>query len=132
MRMRIQLLLVVASVILVGGSCETLTPESDRGALDARRQEIIAFAKSGTCTANSQCRFTGLGSKPCGGPREFIVYSTSLDTVKLFQMIAQYNQDEDAYNRKWGLVSDCSLPPLPDSIACVNGVCVKYRNGVPY
>jgi len=105
--------------------------EGDRAALDARKQNIIAFAKSGICTGNSQCRYIGLGSKACGGPQQILVYSASLDTVKLLKMILQYNADEDRYNRKWGVISDCSLPTSPDSVVCLNGACVGYRNGVP-
>jgi len=113
-------------------SCEEGTREFDRAALDAQRQEILALASSGQCQDNSQCTFRGLGSKPCGGPWEYVVYSTSIDTQRLFTMINEYNQNEDAYNRKWGIYSDCSIPPSPDSVGCLNGVCVKYRNGTPY
>lgn len=105
--------------------------KDERASLDARKQLIVSFAKSGQCEGNAGCRYAGLGSKACGGPQEILVYSTSVDTVKLLQMISQYNADEGQYNRKWGVISDCSTPQSPDSLVCVNGVCVGYWNGVP-
>ncbi len=124
----------VILAVLLGtlASCDEPTRESDRAALDAQRKEILAFAASGQCTGNSECQYMGLGSKPCGGSWEFIVYSTSLDTQRLFAMVKEYDQNEDAYNRRWKIVSDCSMTPMPDSVGCLNGVCVKYRNGTPY
>lgn len=124
--------LVLIMLAIMFESCDEPTLESDRALLDVQRQEIIVFAKLGKCMDDSQCGLRGLGSKPCGGPWEYIVYSTSIDTQRLFQMITRYNQNEDAYNRKWGIPSDCSLAPFPDSVGCLNGVCVKYRDGVVY
>jgi len=124
--------LVLAMLSVAVLSCEEPTRESDRAALDTQRSQIFAFASSGQCTGNAQCAFIGLGSKPCGGPWDFIAYSSSLDTQRLFAMINEYNKNEDAYNRRWKIMSDCAMAPMPDSVGCLNGICVKYRNGTPY
>src|SRR2546422_8209381 len=117
--------------LVIAPACEKeLTRDEERALLDSRKAEIVSFAKSGQCTGGSQCCYTGLGSKPCGGSWQYVVYYSSLDTQKLFQMISKYDQDEASYNRKWGIISDCSLPPPPDSVGCVNGRCIAYRNGV--
>lgn len=125
----------VILVVLFGAfaACDNEpTRESDRAILDQQRKEILALAASGQCSGDSECRSMSLGSKPCGGPWEFFVYSTALDTQRLFAMVKEYNQNEDAYNRRWGIASDCAMATAPDSVGCLNGVCVKYRNGTPY
>jgi hypothetical protein len=128
----IRILSIALAIAALASACnEEPTREDESAALQLRSQEILSYAKSGVCTDSSTCRYIGLGSKPCGGPWKFIIYSTSLDTTRLHQMITQYNTDEDKYNRKWGLISDCSVPPPPDSVRCLNGVCVGYWNGVP-
>jgi hypothetical protein len=130
MLLRFETILALITIVL-GLACEKeLTRDEERALLDAQKQEIISLAKSGACAINSQCRYTGLGSKPCGGPWGYIVYSTSVDTSKLFLKISDYNAAEDRYNRKWGIYSTCDVPPPPDSIRCLNGVCVGYRNGM--
>ena len=123
-------LLFLVSIFVFVPACG-VTQEEEKSALDAQKKEIIAYVKSGTCIDNSNCQYIGLGSKPCGGPWDYLFYSTSLDTTKLFQMITRYNSNEDSYNRNWGIISDCSVLPLPDSVKCLNGACVGYWNGTP-
>lgn len=124
------LILIFATLLVFISACK-VTQEDEMAALDAQKQEIINYVKSGNCSVGAGCRYTGLGSKPCGGPWIYIVYSTSLDTTKLLQMISQYNSNEASYNMKWSIISDCSVPPQPDSVKCVNGTCVGYWNGTP-
>jgi len=117
-------------MVIVQIVCLDDSQESERAALDKEHQNIISFVKTGSCNDNSDCRYVGAGSKPCGGNRSYVVYPVSFDTVRLFQMVSDYTSHEAAYNRKWGLVSDCLMPPPPDSMRCVNGRCVGYWNGV--
>lgn len=128
----IKIIFITALLIILFVSCDESTRESDRAVLYTQKREIISLANSGQCTANSECKFIGIGSKPCGGPWNYIVYSTSIDTQRLFRMITQYDQNEDSYNRKWGLASDCSMAPAPDSVGCLDGRCAMYRNGKIY
>jgi len=87
--------------LVIAPACEKEpTREEERALLDSRKAEIVSLAKSGQCTGGSQCSFRGIGSKPCGGPWQYIVYSSLLDTQKLFQTISKYDQDEAGYNRK--------------------------------
>ena len=124
---------IILSAVLLLVGCEEPEPtrESDRAALDVQREEIVTFANSCQCTSNSECAYIGLGSKPCGGPWGYIAYSTCVDTQILYMMIDTYNRDEEAYNQRWGIISDCMVVPAPDSVGCLNGVCVKYYNGIP-
>jgi len=114
------------------GACDELYRQSERDALDRDKENILAFAKTAGCTGNSDCRFSGLGVKPCGGPWGYVIYSTNLDTAQLIRLINDYNVAEQAYNRKWGIAGDCEVPPPPDSVRCINNVCIGYWNGVAH
>ncbi len=123
--------ILALTTIVPSLACEKEFTREEEGSLLAKqKQEIIAFAKSGVCSVNSQCRYAGLGSKPCGGPWSYVVYSTSVDTNKLVSKVSFYNAAEDRYNRKWGIYSTCDVTPPPDSIRCLKGVCVGYQNGM--
>ncbi|MBV6645427.1 MAG: hypothetical protein KI790_08250 [Cyclobacteriaceae bacterium] len=101
-----------------------LTQES----LDSIRLVIINEAQASTCGQDANCLFIGLGSKPCGGPSEYLIYSSSLDTASIHSLVEYYNNLDDQLNEKLGKPSDCSIAPAPDSVVCDNG-CVAYRNG---
>ena len=118
--------------LLLFASCDQDSKESEKQDLDREKENILSFLQAGNCTDDGGCLFIGLGTKACGGPQEYVVYSASLDSVQVTGMIANYNAMEEAYNKKWGIVSDCSLPPPPDSVRCLNGICVGYWNGVPH
>ena len=50
------------------------------------------------CGEEYECRYIGVGSKPCGGPWEFLFYTTSIDTLELQSLVAAYNALEADYN----------------------------------
>ena len=118
-------------VLLLFTSCDQDSKESEKQALDEEKENILSFLQTGKCTDDGGCLFIGLGTKACGGPQEYVVYSASLDSAQVLGMIAGYNAMEDAYNKKWGIVSDCSVPTPPGSVRCLNGICVAYWNDVP-
>lgn len=116
-------------------ACESLdaggTQVSERKLLQTKKQQIIDFINADSCFTDTECRFIAFGSKPCGGAWEYLLYPASIDTTKLIIMIAEYNAAENAYNKKWGVMSDCSVPAPPDSVRCVHGKCVGYYFGTP-
>lgn len=109
-------------------SCITPLAEA-RLELDLVKRAIFSMAQNENCNQNTECFYAGLGSKPCGGPWEYFIYSSEIDTAKLHSLIKEYNDKEYELNRKYNLLSDCSLPSPPDSIKCENG-CVAYYQGV--
>jgi hypothetical protein len=71
-----------------------------------------------------QCRTIAFGSKLCGGPWRFLIYSTaSTDSVELAAAVAAYNAREAELNVSEGRYSDCSVPKEPQ-LRVVNGRCV--------
>jgi len=102
--------------------------EQERDQLDTHKKEIVDLAASSVCSEEYTCKYAGLGSKPCGGFWEYITYSTSINEEDLLSKIKRYNQLEETYNSKYGIISDCSFVMPPDSVICENGKCKAVYN----
>jgi hypothetical protein len=90
---------------------------------DVLRASITEQIGTAACKSPAECRTLPLGAKPCGGPRQFLVYSLSgTDSARLAADAARYNQAEAQKNRDKGLVSDCSMLVAPQ-VSCVSGKC---------
>jgi hypothetical protein len=101
--------------------------ERDQRRLEQLRAEIDALVGQAACADESECRYIGLGAKPCGGVWEFLIYSvSSVDTTALRQKVEEYNAFEARMNRRYGYVSDCSLAAVP-TLGCVAGQCVDLN-----
>ena len=88
------------------------------------KAQIESLAANSACNDSSDCRYIAFGSKPCGGPWSYLVYSTSIDTTDLENMVGQYNQLEALFNAKWGIASDCAVVTEPVDVICENNICV--------
>ena len=97
--------------------------EEERLELDNLKEEIEQLISTGNCTENSTCDFIAFGSKPCGGPWIYLVYSTSIDVELLKTKVTTYNNYETAHNIKWGIASDCMVVMPPISVECIDGEC---------
>lgn len=130
MNLYLKTTLVFASfVLLAATSCssnDNTTPiyENELAQLSLSKAEIEALANTSVCNETSECKFIALGSKPCGGPWSYLVYTTSIDVEQLEAAVKDYNQKEAAFNIKWGIASDCALALQPTSIGCENNTCV--------
>jgi len=103
--------------------------ERDQRRLRRMRAQIEALVGEARCESEADCRYIGLGAKPCGGPWEYLVYSVAqTDSARLAERVAAYNQFEAEMNQKYGYVSDCSLP-LEPQVGCVEGRCVDLNRG---
>lgn len=93
---------------------EQRTEEGDRARLVEMRQEIDMLIGDAAAASITDCRYAGLGSKPCGGPWEYIVYSvSSTDSTALAERLKAYDAFEAEMNELYGYVSDCSVPNRP-------------------
>ncbi|MEL0455176.1 hypothetical protein WJN01_02965 [Flavobacteriaceae bacterium SZ-1-7] len=121
-------LLLLICLSLVAFQCDEEgnmpTFEEEQTELNNLKSEIEALANTSVCNETSECKFIGLGSKPCGGPWSYLIYSTSIDTEQLEQMVANYNQLEAEFNTRWGIVSDCAFASPPSSVNCENNTCI--------
>lgn len=95
--------------------------------LQAKKLEITNYTNSFSCSETIGCNFIAFGSKPCGGPRTYLLFSNSVDLVKLQEMVTKYNEMDKAYNIQTGAVSDCMVQLPPTDVKCVNGVCTIIK-----
>lgn len=100
------------------------TYEEELAELNILKTQIEDFASSSICNDAFECQYIAFGSKPCGGPSTFLIFSTSIDTDQLESMVANYNQLKAEFNVRWGLISDCSVPLPPSGFECENNTCI--------
>ena len=104
--------------------CSGEDEADDTAKLVAMRSEIEELVGVPRCQSKGECSHVAFGSKPCGGPWEYLVYSGStVDEGELRAKVEAYNGFEDAMNHRWGRMSDCSIASEP-KIGCREGVCV--------
>jgi hypothetical protein len=107
------------------------TQQEEQDSLNRHWDAIISFAGSSSCIGTSRCRFVDIGTKRCGGPVAYLIYSTSLDTAKFLAMVQTFDSMQAAFIEKWDIGSDCIVPNLPDSIRCIDGHCRGFWDGQP-
>ena len=105
-------------LLLALGGCSdddnSFNQNRDEAQLKASRTQIENFVADTSCSETSQCRAIELGSKPCGGAWEYLIYSdATVDPADVEAMVSDHNQLESRLNLKHGFVSDCSLPEIP-------------------
>nr|WP_143404137.1 hypothetical protein [Gaetbulibacter sp. 4G1] len=101
-----------------------LTQEEEREQLNISKKAIEDLVVTSVCNENTECKSIAFGSKPCGGPWSYLIYTTSIDTEKLKLWVEDYNKREAEFNTQWGAISDCGITNPPSSINCENNVCI--------
>lgn len=103
---------------------EQQTEAGDRAQLAELRREIDALVGDAAGASLDDCRYLGLGAKPCGGPWEYVIYAaSSTDSMALAERLTAYNAFEAEMNERYGYASDCSVPNEP-VLAYRDGRCV--------
>lgn len=97
--------------------------KSKQEQLVQEKQIILDYIATFPCDASVGCDFLAFGSKPCGGPWEYLVFSNAVDLNYLTTKVNNYNELENQYNIETGAVSDCMAVLPPEEVGCVNGVC---------
>ncbi|MEM0542200.1 hypothetical protein WFZ85_06205 [Flavobacterium sp. j3] len=111
--------------VLVLISCTNNDSSSDeitQEQLVQKKQEILNYINSFECTGS--CNYIAFGSKPCGGPREYLVFPSTVDFFVINDLVTEYNEMDNLFNIQTGAVSDCMLVTPPTNLDCVNGDCV--------
>jgi hypothetical protein len=91
--------------------------------LETKRQEILDYTNSFSCSESFGCSYIAFGSKPCGGPRSYLVFSSSVNLTKLQEMVKNYNEMDNLHNIQTNAISDCMYVMPPTEVKCINGVC---------
>ena len=114
------LLLVVLAFISCSADNDS-SQQGDQQRLDELLAEIHQMAENTSCTDDSNWAFTAYGSKACGGPIGYIIYSTLINTDSFLEKVAFHVSSQNEFNIKYGIVSDCSVPTMPTGVSCENG-----------
>ena len=56
-----------------------MTCEDSVQNLSVLKSHIETLANASVCGDDFECRYIAFGSKPCGGPWEYLIYTTSID-----------------------------------------------------
>lgn len=125
---KIKFIIIPLCLVLFSTQCEEdtfpLTQEQEAQELAILKTEIETLASTSICGDSFECKFIALGSKPCGGPWSYLVYSTSIETETLEALVEDYNQKEERFNNTWSIISDCALINPPLRINCENNTCI--------
>ena len=118
--------ILLFSFILLSINCTSKQSDSDSitlEQLDAKKTAIENYINTFSCSESLGCNYIAFGSKPCGGPRTYLVFSNTINLPQLQTMVTEYNEMDHLRNIQTNAVSDCSVPLPPNEIGCVNGVC---------
>ena len=128
--MRLFISLSLIFLFAVGCSLEesTKNQDSDLIALTNLGNEINVLVESSVCTDETECAFIAFGTKPCGGPWGYLVYSNSIDTDDLIAKVERFNQMQNTYNLRYNITSDCSVVLPPDALICEDNKCKAVYN----
>ncbi len=117
--LRISTVLCICFVLGVALFAATVSADG-RPELAASIQADIANL---SCDTDDDCSFIPFGSKPCGGPWNYKLFSRkTTDERALWAKIERYNKMDAYYNEKNGLQSDCNFI-VPPTMSCVNSMC---------
>ena len=116
----------VMALVLTATQCvrqPAASAESDSARVVRLDREARALAKSDGCSSSAQCRAAPVGDRPCGGPRDYVVYcARTTDSVALYRKLAELQSAEREFNRTSGRASTCEFR-LPPQTALVGGSC---------
>ena len=91
--------------------------------LAALKRETRGLSKPSGCARVADCKVLPMGSKPCGGPTEFLVYcATSTDEKALEAKAKRVTDTEKAVNAAQQSMSICTAL-TPPKVKLQNGVC---------
>lgn len=95
--------------------------------IKAAKTELNTLIADKQCDTSTQCRVNAVGSRACGGPSSFVVYSTN--TASEGQVTAlsdKITKLESSYNSQKEIMSICQHLTTP-STQCVENKCVKIE-----
>lgn len=85
--------------------------------------EIKRLIGTPTCSDNAQCRSLPVGALACGGPQEYLPYSTVQTNESQLKNLAERSKTErQAEIKRTGEMSICINRPDPGAV-CVAGAC---------
>jgi hypothetical protein len=117
----------VLSLLLLLAGGPAASQQSDTERLEELRRMIEQEIGIPYANEPTQCKLIPFGSKPCGGPWGYLVYSTlKTDESRLKQLVSDFNQLQKKINEEGKILSDCAIAPQP-KVEFADGVCAAKR-----
>jgi hypothetical protein len=106
---------------------EETSEEEDQARLKEMADAIVEYIGTPYCSGEGDCRYIGVGSKPCGGPWCYLIYSASTVNIgHLENLVGVHDAFEAHMNIKYGYASTCDVPSRP-VLECHEGICRASR-----
>jgi hypothetical protein len=117
---------MLAALLGAAAGCAAAA-EADTAALEAEmkalRAEIVKEIGNAPCANLVHCRLLALGVRPCGGPDEYLAYSSVTgDKTRLENKALEYGLLQEDLHRARGTVGACVMLPLP-RLVCLDNRC---------
>ena len=128
--MRVWTISIAMCVVMLGLAAPVACfAQSDAEVAAELRERITLLIGRARCNNIVNCRIVGLGSRPCGGPEEYVAYSIwDTQAGKMSSLAAEYNFLREEVNAAGGTVGICNVLPEP-AINCINARCVTVPSG---
>jgi hypothetical protein len=115
--------LALTPALALAGDASAAAAGSDEAALKAIHGEIINLIGEPRCANLVHCRILSLGARPCGGPSEYLAYSSITANGETLEAKAyEYSFLEEEVNRSKAAAGACEVLPEPRA-ACIGGRC---------
>lgn len=128
--------LTLSVLVLSLAGCATVPEDKDNLAtqldgplaqlqLDTRQLQLRLerLTENKECQQDNQCKVIGVGARPCGGPEQYLLYSTlHTDEKMLSYTNERYQKLKKQQNEKLGLISTCQML-MPPASACIENKC---------
>jgi hypothetical protein len=112
---------------LLGAAVAGCASAADTAAMEAEikalRAEIVQQIGHAPCANLVHCRLLPIGVRPCGGPDEYLAYSSITgDKTQLENKAFEYGLLQEDLHRARGTVGPCVMLPEP-RLVCVDNRC---------
>jgi hypothetical protein len=120
---------LLASISVSISGAETPQKVDKRIAQRARlNDEVLRLSQPLKCSSDADCASLPMGSKPCGGPWKYVLYSKKNSKVPaLKKKLSEYNKLDQKINEAQQVMSDCSMA-LEPNLKCEKSMCVDTAN----
>jgi len=116
----------VAAIVLLVLHCGLVRgqqPSPDEAQLKALRVQIFDMIGDASCVNLVHCRLLALGARPCGGPDEYLAYSSHMaNRTALENKALEYALLQEDMQQGKSMVGVCVVLPQP-RLACVDRRC---------
>ena len=114
---------ICAGCALAADSGAPASTTSDEVELEKLHREIVTLIGQPRCVNVVHCRVLPLGSRPCGGPAEYLAYASSVNRELLESKAYEYSFLQEEVNRGRAAAGVCQALAAP-RVDCVDGRCI--------